>query len=391
MSDGRPIYLDYHATTPCDPRVVEAMGPFFAEEFGNPASRTHAYGWNAEQALEGAREEVARLIGARRQEIVFTSGATEANNLALFGVARAGRDRGDHVVVCRTEHKSVLDPCRALEKEGFRVTEVAVRRDGIIDVGGLIDALRPGTLLVSVMHANNEIGVVQPLAEMSRAARERGVLVHTDAAQSVGKIPVDVDELGVDLLSISAHKLYGPKGIGALYVRKRRPRIEMRALLYGGGHERGLRSGTLPVPLCVGLGRACTISGEGMGEEAVRTAAFRDRLWNRLREDLDSIRLNGDSEQRLPGNLNVRFLGVESSALILALPDVALSAGSACTSATPEPTHVLRALGLPAEEALASIRIGVGRFTTEAEIDRAAERIVAEVRRLRELEKRELP
>jgi cysteine desulfurase len=391
MSDGRPIYLDYHATTPCDPRVVEAMGPFFAEEFGNPASRTHAYGWNAEQALEGAREEVARLIGARRQEIVFTSGATEANNLALFGVARAGRDRGDHVVVCRTEHKSVLDPCRALEKEGFRVTEVAVRRDGIIDVGGLIDALRPGTLLVSVMHANNEIGVVQPLAEVSRAARERGVLVHTDAAQSVGKIPVDVDELGVDLLSISAHKLYGPKGIGALYVRKRRPRIEMRALLYGGGHERGLRSGTLPVPLCVGLGRACTISGEGMGEEAVRTAAFRDRLWNRLREDLDSIRLNGDSEQRLPGNLNVRFLGVESSALILALPDVALSAGSACTSATPEPTHVLRALGLPAEEALASIRIGVGRFTTEAEIDRAAERIVAEVRRLRELEKRELP
>jgi cysteine desulfurase len=233
--------------------------------------------------------------------------------------------------------------------------------------------------------------VVQPLAEVSRAARERGVLVHTDAAQSVGKIPVDVDELGVDLLSISAHKLYGPKGIGALYVRKRRPRIEMRALLYGGGHERGLRSGTLPVPLCVGLGRACTISGEGMGEEAVRTAAFRDRLWNRLREDLDSIRLNGDSEQRLPGNLNVRFLGVESSALILALPDVALSAGSACTSATPEPTHVLRALGLPAEEALASIRIGVGRFTTEAEIDRAAERIVAEVRRLRELEKRELP
>jgi cysteine desulfurase len=391
MSDGRPIYLDYHATTPCDPRVVEAMGPFFAEEFGNPASRTHAYGWNAEQALEGAREEVARLIGARRQEIVFTSGATEANNLALFGVARAGRDRGDHVVVCRTEHKSVLDPCRALEKEGFRVTEVAVRRDGIVDVGGLIDALRPGTLLVSVMHANNEIGVVQPLAEVSRAARERGVLVHTDAAQSVGKIPVDVDELGVDLLSISAHKLYGPKGIGALYVRKRRPRIEMRALLYGGGHERGLRSGTLPVPLCVGLGRACTISGEGMGEEAVRTAAFRDRLWNRLREDLDSIRLNGDSEQRLPGNLNVRFLGVESSALILALPDVALSAGSACTSATPEPTHVLRALGLPAEEALASIRIGVGRFTTEAEIDRAAERIVAEVRRLRELEKRELP
>jgi cysteine desulfurase len=391
MSDGRPIYLDYHATTPCDPRVVEAMGPFFAEEFGNPASRTHAYGWNAEQALEGAREEVARLIGARRQEIVFTSGATEANNLALFGVARAGRDRGDHVVVCRTEHKSVLDPCRALEKEGVRVTEVAVRRDGIVDVGGLIDALRPGTLLVSVMHANNEIGVVQPLAEVSRAARERGVLFHTDAAQSVGKIPVDVDELGVDLLSISAHKLYGPKGIGALYVRKRRPRIEMRALLYGGGHERGLRSGTLPVPLCVGLGRACTISGEGMGEEAVRTAAFRDRLWNRLREDLDSIRLNGDSEQRLPGNLNVRFLGVESSALILALPDVALSAGSACTSATPEPTHVLRALGLPAEEALASIRIGVGRFTTEAEIDRAAERIVAEVRRLRELEKRELP
>ena len=391
MPNARPIYLDYHATAPCDPRVVEAMAPFWTEEFGNPASRTHAFGWNAEAAVERARTEVAELIGARSAEIVFTSGATEANNLALFGIARAGRDRGDHVVVCRTEHKSVLDPCRALEKEGFRVTEAPVKTTGIVDLDALAEALGPGTLLVSVMHAHNEIGVIQPLEEVGRIARAHGVPLHTDAAQSVGKVPVDVEALGVDFLSLSGHKLCGPKGIGALYVRRRRPRVELRPLLYGGGHERGLRSGTLPVPLCVGLGRACALAGEEMEREAARIGALRDRLWAALQGGLDSIRLNGDAERRLPGNLNVTFAKIEASALLLALPDAALSSGSACTSQSPEPSHVLRAIGLSAEEALGTIRIGIGRFTTEDEVDRAADRLVHEVRRLRELSGRWRP
>ena len=388
MSDGRPIYLDSHATTPCDPRVVEAMTPFWGEEFGNPATRTHSYGWAAEQALETAREEVADAIGARSREIVFTSGATEANNLVLFGIARAGRARGNHIVVCRSEHRSVLDPCRALTKEGFTISEIAVDRAGQVDLDALREAIGPRTLLVSLMHANNEIGVIQPIAEVARVARERGVPLHTDAAQSVGRIPVDVEELGVDLLSISGHKIYGPKGVGALYVRRRRPRIEIEPILHGGGHERGLRSGTLPVPLCVGLGRACSIAEAERESEAPRIRALRDHLWARLQGELESIRLNGDPERRLPGNLNVSFLGVESSAVLLALPDLALSAGSACTSSSPEPTHVLRALGLPPEQALGSIRIGLGRFTTLAEIDQAADRIVTEVRRLRELSPR---
>ncbi|MEE8557577.1 MAG: aminotransferase class V-fold PLP-dependent enzyme [Myxococcota bacterium] len=383
MSEERPINLDAHATTPCDPRVVEAQHPYFTEEFGNPASRTHAYGWGAERAVERARGQIARLIGARSREVLFTSGATEANNLALFGIARANRDRGDHIIVCATEHRSVLDPARALEKEGFQVTRVGVDRSGRIRLDELREAAREGTLIISVMHANNEIGVLQTLEDVASVARSRGIPLHTDAAQSVGKVPVDVGRLGVDLLSLSGHKLYGPKGVGILYVRRQSPPLQIQPLLYGGGHERGLRSGTLAVPLCVGLGRACEIAQAELAEEAQRTRALRERLWGGLESELDAIRLNGHAEDRLPGNLNVSFVGVEASALLLALPDLALSSGSACTSGSPEPSHVLLALGLPPAEALSAIRIGIGRFTTRGEVDMAARRIVDEVRRLR--------
>ena len=385
MADKQPIYLDYNATTPCDPRVLEAMRPYFSKEFGNPASRTHAYGWRSDEAVEVARVQVAELIAARPREVIVTSGATESNNLALFGAAHASGTRRRHIVVCASEHKSVLDPCRELEREGYPVTRISVRQSGGIDMEALRDAIRPRTLLLSVMHANNEIGVFQPLEEIGSLAHAHGVLLHTDAAQSVGKVPVDVGRLGVDLLSLSGHKLYGPKGVGVLYVRDRRPRIELRPLLHGGGHERGLRSGTLPVPLCVGLGRACEIAGGEMEAEALRVRALRDRLWGQLQEGLEGIWLNGDPEDRLPGNLNVRFSGVEASALLLSLPDVAMSTGSACTSARPEPSHVLREIGLRHEESLASIRIGIGRFTTPAEIDRAAGRMIEEVQRLRAL------
>jgi cysteine desulfurase len=385
MADERPIYLDYNATTPCDPRVLEAMRPYFTDEFGNPASRTHAYGWRSEEAVERARTQIAQSIGARPRELIFTSGATEANNLALLGAARATAKCRGRVVVCRTEHRSVLDPCQALRREGFDVTQIAVQPSGQIDISALRKALRRGALLVSVMHANNEIGILQPLQEISAAAHASGALVHTDAAQSVGKVAVDVASLGVDLLSLSGHKLYGPKGIGALYVRDRRPSIELRPILYGGGHERGLRSGTLPAPLCVGLGRACEIAVEELEVEAVRTRRLRDRLLSNLEARIDDLQLNGDPEDRLPGNLNLSFRGIEASSLLLALPDVAISAGSACTSAHPEPSHVLAALGLPPEEVLSSVRIGIGRFTTDEEVDRAAVRIAEEVGRLRAL------
>lgn len=381
----RPIYLDHHATTPCDPRVVEAMLPYLTEEFGNPASRTHAFGWSAEAAVEGAREQVARAVGASPREIVFTSGATEANNLALFGAARALRDRGGRVVTCTTEHRAVLDPCAALEREGFRVSYVGVDGDGLIDPDAFAEALCPGTVLVSVMHANNEIGVIQDVAPLAALAHERGALVHCDAAQSVGKVPVDVHALGVDLLSISGHKLYGPKGIGALYVRRRQPRLRLQPLQVGGGHERGLRSGTLPTPLCVGLGRACEIAGEEMEAEAARVGALRDRLWEGLRARLPAVRLNGHPTRRLPGNLNVSFDGVEGEALLVGLPELAVSTGSACTSATQTPSHVLRALGLGEARALSSLRFGLGRRNTADEIDLAADRVVAEVERLRGL------
>jgi cysteine desulfurase len=375
-----PIYLDHQATTPCDPRVVEAMLPYFTREFGNPASRTHAFGWRAEQGVAHARGQVACLIGCDAREIVFTSGATEANNLALLGVMRAHRERGDHLVTLRTEHPSVLDPCRVLEKEGVRVTRLPVASDGLLDPAALAAALEPGTVLVSVMHANNEIGVLQPLAEIGRILRERDVLFHTDAAQSAGKLRVDVAALGVDLLSLSAHKLYGPKGIGALRVRRG---TAVAPLLHGGGHERGLRSGTLPVPLCVGLGEACELASASLEAEAERLRALRERLWRRLQETIEGVVLNGHPEQRLPGNLNVSFAGVEAEALLMALPELALSTGAACSSARREPSHVLRELGLEEARAHNAVRIGLGRDTTQEAVDYAAGKLAEQVARLR--------
>lgn len=383
MSVSGSIYLDYQATTPCDARVLEAMLPFFTEEFGNPASLTHGFGQRAQQAVESARAAVATSIGASPREIVFTSGATESNNLALVGVARAYAGQGNHIVTCQTEHRAVLDPCLGLEAAGFRVTALPVGRDGLLDPDSVREALEPGTLLISVMQANNEIGVVQDLASIGKIARERGVLFHTDAAQSVGKIPVDVERLGVDLLSLTGHKLYGPKGIGALYLRRRRPAIRLEPILRGGGHEGGLRSGTLPVPLCVGLGRACELATDA--SEPIRLRALRERLLQRLTGDLDGVHLNGHAERRLPGNLNLSFLGIESEALLLALPELALSSGSACTSAKPEPSHVLSALGLSPARRAGSLRFGLGRWTTEAEIDAAAALVAGQVRRLRAL------
>jgi cysteine desulfurase len=382
------IYLDHQATTPCDARVVEAMLPYFAEEFGNPASKTHGFGWNAERAVEAARGEVAALIGASAREIVFTSGATEANNLAIRGALvgqRLAGGRGDHVVTCKTEHRAVLDPCRALLREGFRVTEIGVDRAGHVALDELERALEPGTVLISLMLANNEIGVIQDLASIAALARARGVLLHSDAAQAAGKVPLDVRALGVDLVSLSAHKLYGPKGIGALYVRHRRPPLPLAPLIHGGGHERGLRSGTLPVPLCVGFGRACALAAELGPSEAERIRGLRERLLASLRSELPEVWLNGVPERRLPGNLSVAFPGVEAEALLLALPELALSTGSACTSARREPSHVLRALGMPHVLALGTIRIGLGRTTSEADVDEAARLIAAQVRRLRAL------
>jgi cysteine desulfurase len=379
-----PIYLDHHATTPVDPRVLEAMLPYFGRDFGNAASRTHAYGWRAEAAVEAAREAIAEAIGARAvAELVFTSGATESNNLAILGVARAGRRRGHHVVTVATEHSSVLEPCEALRREGFDVTVVAVGRDGRVEPAALAAALTDRTLLVSVQWANSEIGVLQPIEAIARLCHERGVLLHSDAAQAVGKVPVEVAAAGVDLLSLSAHKLYGPKGVGALWVRGGRPRVRIEPLLYGGGHERAMRPGTLAVPLVVGFGRAVAIAEVEREEEAVRLAALRDALLRRLCEALPEVSLNGHPRARLPGNLNVAIAGIEADALIAALPDLALSTGSACASARPEPSHVLAALGLPDAAVRASIRIGLGRTTTADEVERAAARIIDRVRALR--------
>jgi cysteine desulfurase len=380
-----PIYLDHLSTTPCDPRVVEAMDPFWSGDFGNPASRTHAFGQRAAKAVEGARRQVASAIGADPRGIVFTSGATEANNLAILGRARASRSGGKsagHVITCATEHRAVLDPCRALRREGFRVTELPVDGQGRLDPDTLAAAIESDTVLLSLMHANNEIGVVHDLAALSRVARECGVAVHSDAAQSVGKLPVDVGELGVDLLSLTAHKLYGPKGIGALYVRRGNPALRLEPLQFGGGHERGLRSGTLPAPLCVGLGVACEIAAAERETEAARLEELRELLWARLR-DVPGVQLNGALEPRLPGNLNVGFAGVEGEALLLSLPELAVSSGSACTSAKPEPSHVLLALGRSPAEAGSALRFGLGRFTSPAEVERAAELVTGAVARLR--------
>jgi cysteine desulfurase len=380
----RPIYLDHHATTPTDPRVLEAMLPFFREDFGNASSATHVYGWRAEAAVEDARERLAAAIGAADpREIVFTSGTTESDNLALKGIARAGRSRRDHLITTAIEHPAVLDSCRALESEGFRVTILGVDASGLVDPADVGAAIGERTALVSVMAANSEIGVLEPLEEIAVVCRERDVPLHTDAAQAVGKLPVDVDRLGVDLLSMCAHKLYGPKGVGALYVRERRPRLRLEPLLHGGGHERGRRSGTLPVPLIVGFARAVELCLEDLETETKRVLELRERLWGKLRDGLAGVVLNGHPDRRLAGNLNVSFPGIEADALLVALKDVALSTGSACSSAKAEPSHVLAALGLTPSLARAAVRFGIGRGNTAQEIDHVAGRVIQEVTALR--------
>ncbi len=379
----RPIYLDAHATTPVDERVLEAMLPYFSDKFGNAASKTHSFGWVAESAVEQAREAVATLIGAGVREIVFTSGATESDNLAIRGVAEAYAGEGNHVVTTAIEHHAVLDPCRHLTRLGFEVTVVPVPENGVVDPERVREAITDRTILVSVMLANNEVGTIQPVEAIGAITRERGVLFHTDAAQAIGRLPIDVERMNIDLLSLSAHKIYGPKGVGALYVRLKDPRVRLVAQMDGGGHERGFRSGTANVPGIVGLGEACEIlSADGVAESD-RIGELRDRLYDRLVANVSNLWLNGDREHRLPGNLNVSFAGVRSDALIGALKEVAVSSGSACTSASLEPSYVLRAMGLDEERATGSIRFGIGRFTTEDEIDRAADAVAKSVRALR--------
>lgn len=379
-----PVYLDYQATTPCDPRVLQAMLPWFTEKFGNPASITHAYGREAEGAVERARGQLAALIHADPREIVFTSGATEANNLAVKGALRFHKQFGkDHAVTLITEHKCVLESCRAMVEEGFRATYLPVEPNGLVDLDRLKHAIEDKTALVSVMAAHNEIGVIQPLAEIGALCRARGVLFHTDAAQAVGKLDMDVEAMSIDLMSISGHKFYGPKGIGALYIR-RRPRARITPLIDGGGQERGMRSGTLPTPLCVGIGAAAALAQAEMAEEARRLLALRQRFLAGIKQVLPQTRLNGDSEHRLPGNLNLSFPGVPAPALMEACPGLALSTGSACTAAEIEPSFVLRALGLPDDLAAASLRIGLGRFTTADEVDFAVATLAAAVKHLGE-------
>lgn len=380
-----PIYLDNHATTPMDPRVLEAMLPYFTDRFGNAASRNHQFGWEAEAAVETAREQIAKLIGATSKEIIFTSGATESDNLAIKGVAEMYRQKGNHIVTAVTEHKAVLDTCKRLEKYGHKVTYMPVKPDGLVDLDQLNDAITDKTILVSIMAANNEIGVVQPVAEIGKLCRQRGVLFHSDAVQALGKVPLDVNKMNLDLVSLTAHKLYGPKGCGALYVRRKNPRVQISAIIDGGGHERGMRSGTLNVPGIVGFGKACEISLTEMPEESRRLGALRDRLRDKLAGQLDEIFINGSMEHRLPGNLNMSFLYVEGESLLMGINDVAVSSGSACTSATLEPSYVLKSLGLGDDVAHSSIRFGIGRFNTEAEIDYVAGRLVEVVSKLREL------
>ena len=386
MSLTFPIFMDYHSTTPVDRRVVDEMLPYFTEKFGNAASRNHAFGWVAEEAVDVARERVAALVNAQSEkEIVFTSGATESNNLAIKGVAEFYKDKGNHIVTTVIEHKAVLDTCKRLEGEGFTVTYLPVGRDGRVSVEELEKALTEKTILVSVMLANNEIGTVQPLAEIGKLTRARGILLHTDAVQGVGKTPFDVQAMNVDLASMTAHKMYGPKGVGALYVRRQKPRVRIAAQMDGGGHERGMRSGTLNVPGIVGFGKAAEIMRtEGVAEQA-RLFALRERLRKRLEAELDEVHVNGSLEHRLPGNLNISFAFVEGEAMMMAIKDVAVSSGSACTSASLEPSYVLRALGVGDELAHSSIRFGLGRYTTEAEVDYVAELVVRKVRHLRDM------
>jgi cysteine desulfurase len=384
MTMKPPIYMDNHATTPVDPRVLQAMLPYFSEAFGNPASRSHKFGWEAEAAVETARKQVARLINARPEEIIFTSGATESDNLAVKGVAWRYREKGAHIITLPTEHKAVLDSCRRLEKEGFSVTCLPVKPDGLVDLARLASAMTDRTVLVTIMAANNEIGVLQPVAEIGRLCRERGVLFHSDAVQAVGKAPVDVEAMNIDLMSITAHKIYGPKGAGVLYVRGN-PKVELIPLADGGGQEHGLRPGTLNVAGIVGLGKACEVCRQEMAAESVRLRALRDRLKEGLLSRLDGVEINGSLEHRLPHNLNVSFRGVDAESLMLGLNDVAVSSGSACLSRAREPSYVLKALGVAEEVAQNPIRFGLGRFNTEPEVDYVIERTVETVKGLREV------
>jgi cysteine desulfurase len=381
-----PIYLDNHATTPVDPRVLAAMLPYFTEQFGNASSKNHPFGWEAEAAVDSAREQVAKLIGAASpREIVFTSGATESDNLAIKGVAQAYRERGNHIVTCATEHKAVLDSCKALEKQGFKVTYLRVQTNGLLDLQRLEESLTDKTILVSIMAANNEIGTIQPVEEIGRLTRKKGILFHTDATQAVGKIPINVDKMAIDLLSLTAHKIYGPKGVGVLYVRGAKPRVKVIPMLDGGGHERGMRSGTLNVPGIVGLGIACELGQKEMGGEAERLMGLRERLRTGLVQQLEDVYINGDPVRRLPGNLNMSFAYIDGESLMMGLKEIAVSTGSACTSASLEPSHVLKALGLDDSLAHASIRFGVGRFNTAEEIEYTIGRVAEEVHRLRKI------
>ena len=385
MTTKFPIYMDNHSTTPMDPKVLEAMLPYFTEKFGNAASRNHSFGWEAEEAIEKARQQLARLVHCDPKEIVLTSGATESDNLALKGVAEIYREKGNHIITCMTEHRAILDSAKRLEKMGLSVTYLPVGKDGLVDPEAVKNAITDKTILISIMFASNEIGVIHPMAEIGKIAKSRGVLFHCDATQAVGKIPVDVEAMGIDLMSFTAHKIYGPKGVGALYVRKRNPRVRLAPIIDGGGHERGMRSGTLPVPLVVGFGKACEIAQEVMPTESDRLARLRDKLQEAIYKNLDEVYLNGHPTQRLPHNLNISFAYVEGESLLMGLKEIALSSGSACTSATLEPSYVLRALGVGSDLAHSSIRFGLGRFNTEGEVDYVAGRVVETVKRLREM------
>ncbi|MEO8260700.1 MAG: IscS subfamily cysteine desulfurase [Acidobacteriota bacterium] len=385
MAIKLPIYMDYHATTPADPRVVEAMMPYFTEHFGNAASRNHPFGWQAEEAVDKARKQVADLIGAHPKEIVFTSGATESDNLAIKGVAEMYREKGNHVITCVTEHKAVIDTCKRLEKDGYRVTYLPVQKDGLVNLDDVRNAISDKTILISIMTANNEIGVIQPIAEIGAIAKAKGVLFHTDAVQAVGKVPFNVNELKVDMASITAHKMYGPKGVGALYVRRRNPRVLLAPIIDGGGHERGMRSGTLNVTGIVGFGKAAELCMQEMAGESQRLSKLRDRLNDRLHKGLDEIYINGSMAHRLPHNLNISFAYVEGESLLMGINDVAVSSGSACTSASLEPSYVLKALGAGDDLAHSSIRFGLGRFSTEDEVDYVADKLTQVVTRLREM------
>lgn len=381
----KTIFMDYQSTTPVDKRVVDAMVPYFTEVYGNPSSRNHQFGWDAEDAVKASRETVATAIGAKESEIIFTSGATESNNLAIFGVAEMYREKGNHIITCATEHNAVLDPCETLEKRGYKVTRLIPQADGIIDLSDLEKAITSETILVSIMYVNNEIGVIQPIAEIGKICRARGVLFHTDATQAVGKIPVCVEKDSIDLLSMSSHKFYGPKGVGALYVRRRNPRVRLSPLVHGGGQERGMRSGTLNVPGIVGMAKALELCLQEMPEETVRLNNLRNRFEIQVMGALDYCFINGNRDRRIAGNTNISFAYVEGEGLMMAMPEIAVSSGSACTSSSLEPSHVLKALGVKDELAHSSIRFGFGRFSTEEEVDFAASKVVLAVKRLREL------